>query len=214
VKSTWTFVVSLKRSVERRERFEREAQKIGLTDWSFFDAFDGKKMGLGTSTGTSRRTTAYPSPMSPGEIGCYLSHVALWRACDLAGLSQVTIFEDDVTFDSDYFKKLETFNSVIRQSGKNIVATHFGTSAKGMPDEVQPIRGEKFIEHRGGTHCTFAYMLTRPAITWIVNHPDIDKMLWPVDGFTHELQKAFPIYGPLEPFVHQDWGLGRSELET
>ncbi len=38
----------------------------------------------------------YHRPLRPGEIGCYASHLALWRALLASGAPQLAVFEDDV----------------------------------------------------------------------------------------------------------------------
>lgn len=214
------YVVNLDRNPIRLERFEKEAQRIGLhradtvvlvppkAGWSRFNAVDGQTMGLSTSTGTSRRSTAYPSPMTAGEIGCYLSHMALWRACALAHASSVAIFEDDVVFAPDFENKFQEFLAALPTDCE---AIQFGTSAKGMAEELQPVTEGKLIRHRGGTHELAGCIFSQKALRWIVDHPDLPKMTWPVDGFMHLLQKQFPVYGPSEPLVWQDYAFG-SEL--
>lgn len=38
----------------------------------------------------------YHRPLRPGEIGCYASHLALWRALLASGAPRLAVFEDDV----------------------------------------------------------------------------------------------------------------------
>lgn len=41
----------------------------------------------------------YHKPLRPGEIGCYASHMALWRRLAASGERMMAIFEDDVALD-------------------------------------------------------------------------------------------------------------------
>lgn len=41
----------------------------------------------------------YHKPLRPGEIGCYASHLALWRRLVASGDRMMAIFEDDVALD-------------------------------------------------------------------------------------------------------------------
>jgi len=43
----------------------------------------------------------YHRPLVPGEIGCYASHIALWRDLVASGERAVAVFEDDVTVSAE-----------------------------------------------------------------------------------------------------------------
>jgi glycosyl transferase, family 25 len=74
-------------------------------DWSFFDACTTPPQGLPYDPARARRR--HGRELTPGELGCFASHVALWReaAADPAGRMHV-ILEDDLLIDPVFFGDL------------------------------------------------------------------------------------------------------------
>ena len=99
-----TLVISRRDAVDRRARMT--AQLVGHRDWAFFDAIDGDEMGLSTTTVAAHGRHGRPAgkPLLPGELGCLLSHMAIWRTCLSLNMHRVCVAEDDVEIvDPDSF---------------------------------------------------------------------------------------------------------------
>ncbi len=89
-----TFVISMLRSPERRQRAQDELAKTSL-DWQFLDAVDGKLLGsniLGYDSERVKNLLGFE--LTPGEIGVFMSHKKAWQAC-LDKNIPTLIFEDD-----------------------------------------------------------------------------------------------------------------------
>lgn len=100
-------VISLKDSGDRQARVAAEMAKTPFR-WEFLPAVDGRVLDL------SR--IAYDGPrvkrllgfeLTPKEIGCYLSHMAAWRACVDKGQATL-VFEDDFTIEPHFEVVLNT----------------------------------------------------------------------------------------------------------
>jgi GR25 family glycosyltransferase involved in LPS biosynthesis/glycosyltransferase involved in cell wall biosynthesis len=101
-----TIVVSLRRRSDRRARFAAEAERASLLDWRFFDAIDGPAMALQTTRGkTLRRASTTALPMTPGEIGCFLSHLVAIETALHEGAGSIALLEDDVSFVPDAIER-------------------------------------------------------------------------------------------------------------
>ncbi|MCC4797879.1 glycosyltransferase [Enterovibrio norvegicus] len=92
------FVISLKRSAERREKIAKEMAEKNIS-FTFFDAVDGHQGSpeLAVDYDYSKRlwlTSGYMP--SKGELGCYASHYALWIKCLEIG-EPIVVCEDDIT---------------------------------------------------------------------------------------------------------------------
>lgn len=88
------FVISLERSVDRRKRVEEQLNKTNL-QWNFLDAVDGyalPQMPLSYQKSKVKRLQGYE--LTPGEIGCFLSHIKVWEIC-LKNNTTTLVFEDD-----------------------------------------------------------------------------------------------------------------------
>ena len=99
----YTFVVSCRRHAVRRRRFTEQAVAAGLEHWGFFDAYDGEALQLATATPSAHGRAGRPAPLplGPGELGCLLSHSAIWRTmAALPWHRTVCVLEDDCEFTS------------------------------------------------------------------------------------------------------------------
>ena len=98
------FVVSLVREAGRRARMKRELAAWRL-DFQFFDAVDGAE--LGENRYRRRMQEEWWRIMrgrrlSPGEIGCFLSHYALWQHLVDTGTSHAIVLEDDAALEDGF----------------------------------------------------------------------------------------------------------------
>ncbi len=97
-----TFVISLPESVDRRARIEQQLVRQGIA-FSFYDAInlnndrnhyfhhcDEEQFLLNTGR----------TPMA-GELGCFASHLMLWRTCRLLD-EPILILEDDAELADDF----------------------------------------------------------------------------------------------------------------
>lgn len=87
-------VISLAHARERREGVTGELGRQAL-DFRFFDAVEGARLGAWPPEyDRTRRMREYGRDLSPGELGCFLSHRAIWREC-VAKRQDFLVLEDD-----------------------------------------------------------------------------------------------------------------------
>lgn len=112
-----TFVISLPESVDRRARIEQQLLRQGIS-FSFYDAInlhndrnhyfhhcDEEQFLLNTG----RTPTA-------GELGCFASHLMLWRTCRLLD-EPILILEDDAELADDFAAAMPFVQRHIRRFG-------------------------------------------------------------------------------------------------
>ena len=88
------FVISLERSVDRRKRVEEQLNKTNI-QWNFLDAVDGYALPqMPSSYQKSKVKKLQGYDLTPGEIGCFLSHIKAWELC-LKNNTTTLVFEDD-----------------------------------------------------------------------------------------------------------------------
>ncbi len=92
------FVVSLAQSVERRAPLLAALERLGIAH-EVVDAADGETLVRQREVPWSDATTLEPQPllgrvMTPGEIGCAVSHLALWHRIATT-LPRAIVLEDD-----------------------------------------------------------------------------------------------------------------------
>lgn len=101
---TWpVFVINMSANTTRMAHVTDELARLGV-DFTRFEAVDGRALSaeemarVYDPVANLRRAR---HPMIGPEIGCYLSHVALWEKIAASGAEGGIIFEDDFTAASD-----------------------------------------------------------------------------------------------------------------
>lgn len=95
------WVISLERSTERRTVMHTQLKALGLSH-EFVPAVDGRRLEppyRERLTAAARGQGHYE--LTPGELGCYLSHLNLWQRMCAEGFDAVVIMEDDVRLADD-----------------------------------------------------------------------------------------------------------------
>lgn len=103
-----TVLINLPRSQKRREQMQTRLSEIGLP-YALFSAIDGRanieRLLLDVDVPAFQKNVG--RDVLPGEIGCYQSHLAVWRNF-LSGREDVLlVLEDDVVFGADFLFALE-----------------------------------------------------------------------------------------------------------
>jgi glycosyl transferase family 25 len=97
------YVISLARAKQRRIRVSSEFERVGL-DYSIYEGIDGELSSAELLQNFDIRAWTHNmgGPLSLGHLGCYMSHVQLWRQVANRDDAIVLICEDDVIFSSEF----------------------------------------------------------------------------------------------------------------
>ena len=193
-----TLVISRRVDIERRARFKSEALRIGLRNWSFFEAIDGPGMRLATSTPSlfGRHNRPAPNPLSPGEIGCVLSHVAICRVAYALDLAHVCVIEDDVEFiESTVF--WAGWADFLASLPPDWLMLHAAGDA--VAPETEPVVLNEHVARVRQSYGTRFMVLTREALTVLINQPV--TMCEPSDWMLRPLFDTGRVYCPRQQLV-------------
>ena len=110
------WMINLDRDIERREKMTHQLQKLELP-FTRFAGIDGKKQieKLSKRTDPDAYARNMGSPILPGKMGCYASHVAVWETFLASEHTVALILEDDVVFHDDF---LESLNLALANADK------------------------------------------------------------------------------------------------
>ena len=100
------YVISLTHATERRASISKRLTAAGVT-YKIIDAVDGAKFDTNTIADRLRQDkfrAKYDRAMSPGEIGCFLSHYDLWQRMVTEQTPFALVLEDDAEWDDDFFR--------------------------------------------------------------------------------------------------------------
>jgi glycosyl transferase family 25 len=102
------FVISLKRSADRRAHTTGRLNQLGIP-FQIIDAFDGAELSNEEVQNNSRygifKTGLYSRHLMKAEIGCYFSHLKIFKKMADENMPVACVLEDDNDY-SDDFKEL------------------------------------------------------------------------------------------------------------
>jgi glycosyl transferase family 25 len=181
------FVINLARQPERRARMMRLLQEMGLRP-RIFEATDGRA--LDPSTYDFWLNHPRRRLLNPGEIGCMISHVGVWRQIVAEGAPCAVVLEDDLCLAS-------TFADVVRAAGELFAPASRGLNGVSLL-RLETERGHVVIRNRStvavgdhtchrmlrrGAFRTGAYVVSRAAAIRLVSaaerlHHSIDAEMY------------------------------------
>lgn len=198
------FVISLKNSVERRKNISEQLGKLGL-DFSFFDAYLGKDFYNNPEYYDDKKAKKHiHRSLKAGEVGCALSHNAIYKTIVKEHIPYALILEDDVVLEDNLVKILDCLNPYIKDS-RIITLDRCDVHKKGTEKHLFGdfyITKPRFIRE-GGMANTSGYIITYEAALAIspINYP-----AWcPADSWGIYLQNV-DFYGiiPTQTVIHQN----------
>lgn len=192
------FVINLKSSTGRRQNVDRQLKAAGL-DYSYFHAINGhdgyEKFFESYDErayliNTGRRAT-------PGEIGCYASHLALWKKC--VEINQpIMIMEDDFLLDPLFAGAVATTEEIIHKYG--FIRLHIET--RGRKTKIENLGDFSLYFYTKMPQCLMCYALTPTVAKAFINSSKI--LVAPVDGVVKKTwEHKQPLYG-LVPYTVMD----------
>ncbi len=147
-------VISLANARERRDRARRELDAQSV-DFEFFAALDGERgaelFGRCDEEAFVLHTGRLPTP---GEIGCFASHKALWQRCAEFG-EPLLIMEDD-------FKLTAEFAAAVAAAGElvgDLGLVRLQDERRGASTPVMHYQGFQLERYTKPPHCTMCYAL-------------------------------------------------------
>lgn len=175
-------VISLRRSADRRAKVEQELQKVSLS-WSFLDAVDGSALPSPPAEYQPLKVQLLQGyPLTPNEIGCYLSHKEAWKRCVAQNIPTL-IFEDDFVLSPEFEGIINGLLS--NQSAWSLVRLQ---GLYEVPyQELASVGGAHLVKNLGDAVGATAYLL-KPQVAQILINESRD-IYEPVDHFLEHQSK-------------------------
>jgi glycosyl transferase, family 25 len=192
-----SYVINLRRRPDRRGWMARslppDLPATFTSDWS--GPFDGHELSRADLEAagyqlfrwqTESDNAWWSRPLKYGEIGCTLAHLACWHHAAQAGREPfVLVLEDDAvlkpTFLGDLLAGLERLTSHCPFDLLYLGRYLLDADEPALPGFVSP----------GYSHCTFGYLLTRPALDALLATL-LEQAIVPVDEFLPSLYIQHP----------------------
>lgn len=168
------YCINLRRSTDRRMKMEAELSKLPFA-CEFVDAVDGKALSkdeVDKVYSKWRTRFRIGRGLMPGEIGCALSHLKVYRKLLESSDKCLFIFEDDVTIGDGTASALDDIASFLSDTDVPAVVQLSGN----VHEKVPVARGgERFVEFSSALG-TYAYGVNRSAASMLLKEYNVIKM--------------------------------------
>ena len=159
-----------------------QAHELAFT---FFDALTGERGA--TPWFTHYAADAYLMHArrlaAPGEIGCYASHIELWRQCAASGRA-LTVLEDDALLTEEFAAALHTADRLVESCGfirLEANKTAINPLLPARDQRLAQVNGFELRYIRRIARCTTAYMISPAVARAFIAHSAVLQA--PVDRF-------------------------------
>lgn len=170
------FCLTLKDTPKRREYAEQHFKNHNI-DVEMFYGINGKKFGLNTHIpymDDQPFWTPDDGPVhfiSPGHIGCILSHYILWKVLTYLPYEEIIIFEDDVILCDNFKEKLIEYKSGLPDDWQYVFIGHCC-----LPSEEHIIKINKnIVTTVHPPMCTHAYMIKKSSLMTLI---ETNSLAW------------------------------------
>jgi len=148
------FIINLPESVERKEYMLTQCKALSL-DVEVFNAVAGRKL---TPEEVSMHTRTLSEVATPGELGCALSHISIYRNIIENNIPYALILEDDIIINKDLPLILDEVSQSINK--KEIILLN--QAKQYLNKVVRTIPGYS-IHPMAEADLTCSYIITRDA---------------------------------------------------
>ena len=178
------FIVSLKDSKRRQHCAER--MKKHDVKWEWFDGINGRELSekdkcrlVNDEFWRANRGRR----LSPGEIGCALSHLYLWQKIIDKGIPFAVILEDDAVLKDDFFAVVR--DAVENKTDWDMIILH-PKKRYAVDTVICNIgkEGRQLVRYKRRVGQTLAYIITAEAAEKLVNY--CAEIRAPIDWLTGE----------------------------
>jgi glycosyl transferase family 25 len=191
------YLINLPRDAERRAHAHEQLRRCGLQGAV---VFCGGVYGKGLSKDELARLfdakangRRHPKVLTPGEIGCYASHLECWRAIAAAPAPAALVIEDDVCLDAD----LAGVAAQLLASGVGFdMVKLIGRPRESVLRTVAGVGSRRLVEYLRPPSWTGAYLVSREGAAKLARaratffRPvDVDLRHW------WEVDARFRLYG-------------------
>jgi len=190
------YIISLKRRQDRKDLF---LQTNPFLEGTFVDAVDGSQithsslLQSGFDTAKEWRSPFSNRKMTKGEVGCFLSHVSLWKHCININ-EPIIIFEDDAIIHQEKWDE-KYFDSLMQKYDFLYLARN-----ENQPDDVVSIDDK--LEVPAHAYNLHAYAIS-PRAAQILLSTGILKKIIPVDDYVAQMYNLINVVGMKEDVANQ-----------
>lgn len=195
----WVFVINLDRDRDRLTRMIAEGERVGLT-FERFAAVDGRRLEADLRDEFFDGDTPHEPAFTAGEIGCYASHLRIYRLLEGRDAECALVLEDDVRLADDLVATIEA--AIKATPDWDIIRLSNATKSVFKP--VAPLgNGRELVQYWTVPNGTGAYLINRTGAIKLLE--SVDKRTLPIDeDLRRPWRFGLNTYGVLPPPIDPD----------
>jgi len=200
-------VLNLERSKNRKKSLEEQFKKVGLENYTFFPAFDGKNIINMSFSVPIIKGIGMGRKLSRFEISIIMSHIGALKYAQINQYEDVVILEDDVVLCEDWETRLKILKANLPEDWEYVyLAGHSDYVKIPMYEEPTILNAPKMVG-------AFSYMVNQKGIEKLIKY--CGEFITTYDDIiTHKIEsgklKAY-LYLPFmtyhETGYSENWGI-------
>ena len=214
------YVISLETRKDRYEYIKNNYIHNNIYDLEIIKAYDGKNIHNNTEkyndikdaflnsinnnkTNKNDYKYLYINNFTQGELGCFVSHINIWKKIINEDIDQALIFEDDCIFNNNFNNRLSYILKNEMPTDYNILWLGGKMGDNYINNENIIISNNIAIKKEIHPYCTFSYIITNKCAKLLLNYVNVEfKGNLGVDYFMDEfLTKNNIVQHIIYPFI-------------
>ncbi|MCK5535947.1 MAG: glycosyltransferase family 25 protein [Bacteroidales bacterium] len=203
------FVVNLKKDTEKKEHMQALCKKYSL-ECQFIDTVYGKDLSekkISEVYDKERALKEFGRELTPGEIGCALSHISIYKKMKNENIEKALILEDDIFFNNSIIDALQAINK-FPKDWELIAFNYFKSTPFNklfcLSFWYRDNTGKYFqsVRFTEVMHGTGAYVINHTGVSKLID--ELDKNFYkPIDLYTND-EVHINVYGIFPQAVQGD----------
>lgn len=192
-----TFCITLRETPKRKEEANKYFNQVGL-NVEFFEGIHGESFGLKSTIPNYDKLPGREYFITPGAVGCLLSHLTLWNILIHQPEEEFLIVEDDIQLCDDFFEKFAKFKLELPNNWEMVYVGYL-IPGGGHGGDVTHVSENVIITK---PICTHAYMIKKSALKVLI---ETNQLAWsPLDiQITERSLPKLNHYAAKTPLINQ-----------
>lgn len=199
------WIINLKCDTERLQFMQQQMDRLRI-DYRIIEAIDGRSLSENEKMPYSKTIALrdFGRELTPGEIGCALTHIRIWNLMIEENIDELLVLEDDVHIGIGLIEVLKHRDRL----PKDYQHVNFSTNARQDPFGEFVTDIYRVSHHAERPYSTLAYLLTKAGAHKLLNL--VSPLYMPIDNFiTITDIVSYGIYPRVAVLAETPSGIGR-----
>ena len=195
-----TYVINLDSRKDRLKLIDKDLKKIKL-EYERFPACNGKKIDIYSDD--INKYFDKNNKLSPGQIGCSLSHIKIWEKAIKNNNKYTLVLEDDAIIPSNFWKKINNLLSELPTNYNIILLGCCSCEGEIINNKDYILKGSK---NSNANWCTTAYIINNNFCKKLINIIKNNKLKNnSIDSYLNtNIYPKYDFYINNPPFIKQN----------